>query len=70
MVTYKTVMDIVQYGTDKDCDYFKTYLYDKMVQIVAVGLEHGVEVISLYLIKATDSAPIKMELEEVNNERS
>lgn len=58
MDTYKLVLDLdVINADDTDRRIFREYANDVLARVVSSAHRHGFDLLSLYLIKATDCAP-------------
>lgn len=58
MDTYKLVVELRGFGaTDADEDYMKIRIEDDLCRLIDIAHDHNCDVLSIYLIKATNCAP-------------
>lgn len=58
MDTYKITVECRKVeASDRDVDYMTTFIEDTLAHIVDVAHQHGLDLLSVYLIKATNCAP-------------
>lgn len=60
MDTYKVVVETHNVCADvHDADLFRDFVTDSLTRLVHVAHSHGYDLLSVYLIKATDCAPLE-----------
>lgn len=62
MAKYQLIVQCRGAGTsEEERDYYKSFVEDTMKLLIDIASNHSLELLSVYLMKTTDSAPADLE---------